>query len=194
MKREFNFRVGMVLLAMTMNLFAEDAIPANEKSAINSTNTVMEISWQELIPKDLTREKMRKGKSIDEEKQFGIVYDINVFKPRPELDGQLIRIGGFTLPLEMDGEKATEFLLVPFVGACIHVPPPPPIQIIYVTFPEGYKSRVLYDAVWVTGRLATKNANYNLDFVDGNEDIQVGYSLNAVTVAALPLGSVRRKQ
>ncbi len=85
----------------------------------------------------------------------------------------------------MDGEKAVEFLLVPFVGACIHVPPPPPIQIIYVKFPEGYKSRALYDAVWVTGRLATKNAKYNLNFVDGEEEIQVGYSLTATAVTPI---------
>lgn len=188
MRSSIHLIVVIAVFIMTTNLFAEDAKPPSEKPLNISANTLREITWKELIPEDLTREKMRKGKSIDEDKQFGIIYDVSVFKPRDDLHGQLVRIGGFTLPLEMDGEKSVEFLLVPFVGACIHVPPPPPIQIIYVKFPEGYKSRALYDAVWVTGRLATKNAEYNLNFVDGEEDIQVGYSLTATAVMPIKIG------
>ncbi len=188
MKRCMNGLIVVAVLGVAASLCAEDATPESEKNTTLSTNTVREISWGELIPKELTREQMRKGKSIDEEKEFGIIYDVNVFKPRADLHGQSIRIAGFTLPLEMEDEKSVEFLLVPFVGACIHVPPPPPIQIIYVKFPEGYKSRALYDAVWITGRLETENANYDLDFVDGNEEIQVGYSLTATTVTPVQFG------
>ncbi len=187
MRNSINLIVVIVVFIVAPNVFAEDAKPLSEKHPNISTNTLREITWKELIPEGLTREKMRKGKSIVEDKQFGIFYDVSVFKPRDDLHGQLVRIGGFTLPLEMDGEKSVEFLLVPFVGACIHVPPPPPIQIIYVKFPEGYKSRALYDAVWVTGRMATKNGKYDLDFVDGEEEIQVGYSLNAAAVEPISL-------
>ena len=49
-----------------------------------------------------------------------------------ELNGQRVRIPGYLLPLEVSATKVTEFLLVPYIGACIHVPPPPPNQIIYV--------------------------------------------------------------
>ncbi len=191
MRSSINIIVVVVIVIfifiVTTNILAENAKPPSKKHPNISTDTLREITWKELIPAGLTREKMRKGKSIDEDKQFGIIYDVNIFKPRADLHGQLVRIGGFTLPLEMDGEKAVEFLLVPFVGACIHVPPPPPIQIIYVKFPEGYKSRALYDAVWVTGRLATKNAKYNLNFVDGEEEIQVGYSLTATAVTPIKI-------
>lgn len=44
--------------------------------------------------------------------------------PNPEIIGESIRLPGYLLPLEMEGEKAVEFLLVPTVGACIHTPPP----------------------------------------------------------------------
>ena len=49
-----------------------------------------------------------------------------------ELDGQTVRIPGYLLPLELIGDRVNEFLLVPYVGACIHVPPPPLNQIVSV--------------------------------------------------------------
>ena len=49
--------------------------------------------------------------------QTGVVKDLH---------GKQVRLPGYILPLEMSGLKVTEFLLVPYVGACIHVPPPPP--------------------------------------------------------------------
>ncbi|UCH74828.1 MAG: DUF3299 domain-containing protein, partial [Rhodospirillales bacterium] len=51
------------------------------------------------------------------------------------LSGQSIRMGGYLLPLEFTGKATTEFLLVPYVGACIHTPPPPANQIVHVSYP-----------------------------------------------------------
>ncbi len=42
------------------------------------------------------------------------------------LDGADVRISGYIVPLEDGMDQATEFLLVPTNGACIHMPPPPP--------------------------------------------------------------------
>lgn len=78
-------------------------------------------------------------------------------KIRPELDGLAIRIPGYIVPLEFDDEQViTEFFLVPFFGACIHVPPPPPNQIIHVKYPEGFTLDSLYDAFWLSGTLKTE--------------------------------------
>ena len=55
-----------------------------------------------------------------------------------ELDGKRVRIGGYVVPLDFEATNVKEFLLVPFVGACIHVPPPPPNQIIYVKSAKGF--------------------------------------------------------
>ena len=73
----------------------------------------------------------------------------------PELDGQRVRIGGYVVALDFDATSIREFLLVPFVGACIHVPPPPPNQIIYVKAAEGFEISGQFDPVYVTGTLKT---------------------------------------
>jgi len=73
---------------------------------------------------------------------------------KPEMHDQAVRIPGFIVPLEFDDDQTiTEFFLVPFFGACIHVPPPPPNQIIYAKYPEGLKLEALYDPFWITGTL-----------------------------------------
>lgn len=67
-------------------------------------------------------------------------------------DGTRVKIPGFMVPLEDDAEKVREFLLVPYAGACIHVPPPPPNQIVLVRMAPG-KSAAMdwYNPVWVEG-------------------------------------------
>ncbi|MBZ2161046.1 DUF3299 domain-containing protein [Alteromonas stellipolaris] len=73
-----------------------------------------------------------------------------------------IRIPGFIVPLESSESKmVTEFFIVPYFGACIHMPPPPPNQIIYVSVEEGVELERLYDPFWFEGTLAidtTENA------------------------------------
>ena len=93
--------------------------------------------------------------------------------------GKLVRIPGYLLPLSFNDELAIEFLLVPYVGACIHVPPPPPNQIIYVTYKTGYKSEGLYAPIWVTGQLQIEQSEPELFLGDGSEKIPVGYRLQA---------------
>ena len=100
----------------------------------------------------------------------------------PALDGKTIRIPGYVLPLEFSGSKVTEFLLVPWVGACIHTPPPEPNQIVYVKADKAFDIRRTFDAVWVTGRLATAGSKRSVQIVDGSADIDVGYSLRASLV------------
>lgn len=98
-----------------------------------------------------------------------------------ELNGKRVRIPGFLLPLELSGTKVTEFLLVPYIGACIHVPPPPPNQIVYVKIVKkgGYDSKSLYEPVWVTGIIAVKSMVKELYLVDDSAGINIGYSMQA---------------
>jgi uncharacterized protein len=73
----------------------------------------------------------------------------------PAVVGQTVRIPGFVVPLEDGKDGLTEFLLVPYFGACIHSPPPPANQIVHVlpkTPAKGFRSM---DAVWITGVLST---------------------------------------
>jgi hypothetical protein len=94
------------------------------------------------------------------------------------LDGKRVRIGGYVVPLDFDATKVKEFLLVPFVGACIHVPPPPPNQLVYVRSEAGFEVKGSFDPVWVTGTMQTKVAFTGL--------AEAGYSLEAEKVEARP--------
>ena len=91
-----------------------------------------------------------------------------------ELDGQKVRLPGFVVPLDFEGTETSEFLLVPYFGACIHVPPPPSNQIVYVTTVAGYPLQELFDPVWVTGEIRTE-AHLN-DVGDA------GYTLQATII------------
>jgi hypothetical protein len=101
-----------------------------------------------------------------------------------ELDGQHVRLAGYLLPLEITDAKVTQFLLVPYVGACIHAPPPPPNQIVYVKVvqAEGIKRGGLYDPVWVTGKIKAKSMVKDLFFIDGSANVDIGYTMQADSV------------
>jgi len=70
------------------------------------------------------------------------------------LEGERVQIGGYVVPLDFDSTKVKEFLLVPFVGACIHVPPPPANQIIYVKPAQPFEIKATFDPVYVTGKIS----------------------------------------
>lgn len=71
-----------------------------------------------------------------------------------QLAGKRVSIPGFMVPLEDDLDHVTEFLLVPYAGACIHVPPPPPNQIVYVQMNKNTQVQVTFtDPILVTGTL-----------------------------------------
>ncbi len=101
---------------------------------------------------------------------------------REDYDGQTIRMPGYLLPLDVTEGKVTEFLLVPWVGACIHTPPPPPNQIVYVKAAEAWEVRSQWEPVYVEGTMAVGNVTKGLYLVDGASDINIGYTLNDTTV------------
>ena len=98
------------------------------------------------------------------------------------LNGLYIRMIGYLLPLDFDGKKGVEFLLVPWVGACIHTPPPPQNQIVYIKFDKGYETSSLYTPVWVEGTLRTESLTKELFLVDGKSNINLGYSMRPKSI------------
>lgn len=99
-----------------------------------------------------------------------------------DLDGQLVRMPGYALPLEFSGTGVKEFLLVPYVGACIHVPPPPINQTVYVSLDQAFVAEDLYTPVWVTGRMRVSRTSKSLSLVDGQSAVAAGYSLEGLKV------------
>ncbi len=102
----------------------------------------------------------------------------------PSLDEQRVRMPGFVLPLEYSGKKVSEFLLVPWVGACIHTPPPPPNQIVHVRLEKSaeFEPTGQFQPVWVTGVMRAKASKVKLSLVDGSADIDFGYSLRGTAI------------
>jgi hypothetical protein len=96
------------------------------------------------------------------------------------LDGKRVHIGGYVVPLDFESTRVKEFLLVPFVGACIHVPPPPANQIVYVKAEQGFDVQGTFDPVWVTGTLKVTPAFTGL--------AEAGYTLDAEKVEPRPQG------
>ncbi len=85
-------------------------------------------------------------------------FDVN-----PEYLGKRIVLPGFIVPTAYNEEReVTEFFLVPFFGACIHVPPPPPNQIIHVTFEQGLQLDNMYDAYYILGELSSQVVRHEL--------------------------------
>ncbi len=83
--------------------------------------------------------------------------DYNTGEMSPELEavvGREVKVPGYMVPLEDWAGEVSEFLLVPYVGACVHTPPPPPNQLVYVKMQYGRRVPVsFWDPVWIHGTL-----------------------------------------
>jgi hypothetical protein len=91
--------------------------------------------------------------SIKEDSYQQALISTNIIE---EMDGKAIKIPGFIVPLEFDdNQTVTQFFLVPYFGACIHMPPPPPNQIIFINYPLGLTVDSIYEAFWISGVLST---------------------------------------
>jgi len=99
-----------------------------------------------------------------------------------DLNGQQVRLAGYVVPLEMGGQKITEFLLVPYVGACIHEPVPPANQIVRVKFERGFEVEGRFTPVWVQGKMITQIEKSELFLMDGAASIPSSYTLEAGSI------------
>ena len=122
------------------------------------------ITWEELVPKDWDPGKALKGIDLSQlddsdpranELLMKLQELSNNAPTNPALNGVEVKIPGFIVPLEENKGEVTEFLLVPYFGACIHTPPPPSNQIIEVRPKQPSKGYRPMDTVWVSGTLRT---------------------------------------
>jgi hypothetical protein len=143
-----------------------------------------EVDWDALIPEEWSPGKIMEEYNADEiedddpraqellDKLEAVWREAPVV---PELDGQRVRLPGFVVPLDTDAEKIGEFLLVPYYGACIHVPPPPANQTVHVVTAKGREYRgQLFDTVWITGTLRVESTSSDL--------AEAGYRMEATSV------------
>ncbi|WP_372763391.1 DUF3299 domain-containing protein [Pseudoalteromonas sp.] len=147
-------------------------------SFVSSANPPKDIFWEDLIPKGHVQIDTQAQANHEGSEQNWVQPDLDAPVVKA-LDGTSVSLPGFVVPLEGDSEVITEFLLVPYFGACIHVPPPPPNQIVHVTIKGGVPIDSLYDAIVVTGIITTQTWS--------GEIAQVGYKMQAVGVAPFEL-------
>jgi len=159
-------------------------LPAKVESA------PLTLDWQDLVPKSglgepilvLSEQEIfgypdRKTFDGDDEDYAFLIESMETLKyqqppgayVKPELDGKLVRIPGYITPLSFTGAKLKEFLLVPYHGACIHRPPPPGNQIVFIKKAVGIVEERLYQPVWITGTLRSNSI--------GTALADVGYSI-----------------
>lgn len=131
--------------------------------------TYREILWDGLIPMDFTATAimakyqeqlaaMEDG-SPEANDLFAKMQDeFNNAPVNEAIDEALIRLPGFIAPLEYTDDLITEFLLVPYFGACIHTPPPPANQTVLVKTAEGQGIKVeeSYNPIWVMGKVTAE--------------------------------------
>lgn len=167
------------IIALGIALFA--ASPA-----MAAQDEVREIEWEDLMPEGwdpLAELDALMGDDVQSlsDNSVRAIELFNAYQEAvrsapvvTELDGQKVRLPGFVVPLDFEDTEISEFLLVPYFGACIHVPPPPSNQIVYVKTVAGYPLQELFDPVWVTGEL---RAEAHL-----NEVGDAGYTLQATII------------
>jgi len=101
------------------------------------------------------------------------------------LQDKTIQLSGYALPVDRDGDLVYQFLLVPWTGACSHMPTPPPNQIVLVTPAHPYKMKEAYEPVAVTGVLKPAMEKSQLFILDGVSIVQSGYTVRAGEVSSV---------
>lgn len=139
-------------------------VPALPRMALAAP--VREIAWEDLIPPGTPySEIVGEGDYNEVDDTWLPVFDENARRYNEALDGVLVKLPGFVIPLRQTAEGVTEFLYAPYAGACIHVPPPPPNQIVLVESPEPWLDGDGFGAVWVTGVLRIAELDTNLALI-----------------------------
>ena len=90
------------------------------------------------------------------------------------LHGRIVSLPGYAVPLDGDLSAVRSFLLAPYVGACIHVPPPPANQIVLVSSPVAHDFKEIFEAVLVIGEMRVEPVNAQI--------AEVGYQLRARSI------------
>jgi len=146
---------------------AAKALKAEEEMKARGVNA---IGWEDLMPEG-EEERLQKmyaaqmaamysiaeGSSADTATQIGSFNTVDTF------DGKKIRMPGYTVPFSYDAKaEISEFLLVPYFGACIHAPPPPPNQTIFIRTDKPILLKDLPQAVWIEGTLHAEKQESDL--------------------------------
>jgi len=176
-----------------------DVVPTDQQEALSDIDYWKSFPTGEVGPElAYQRDEAKKDVDADREKFAKLGVDIDALYEKylewvaeidrrgklteRKLDGKRVALAGYLLPLDFNPDGTNEFLLVPYVGACIHVPPPPPNQVVYVKSSKPYESVNLFEGVLITGKMKVQSQTRDLSFIDGSSDVGSGYVLEGETI------------
>ena len=172
---------GLAACSNSETKSAAETLPAKSVSAAEVT----EITWEDLMPEgedelleslyvefyqefernlvrnstplsQATPQEADVSSLISEGSAADTMEQIGTFNVVKDFDGKRIRVPGYVVPFDFNADaEHKEFLLVPYFGACLHTPPPPPNQIIFVRSDVAAKIENIEDPVWLEGTLTT---------------------------------------
>jgi len=149
-----------------------------------------ELDWKELAPDQDAEDKIvakyqplidkiTEGNEGDAKPIYDkMIAEFNGLPANPKLDGQKIKIAGYVTILEQEKGLVNEFLLVPNLGACIHVPPPPLNNTLLIKPKKNKRIHIddTYSPVWIKGIIRTKNTITSLaeaGYLIENADVEL---------------------
>lgn len=164
MKRGSRALILAAVFAMTMAAPAAPAWAAPEAE---------DLRWDDLWPdgeddviQDLYSDYLANlwDNPVAEGSEADVGVQIGTFNVVEDLDGVRVRLPGYAVPFDFrPGGHVSEFLLVPYYGACLHQPPPPPNQTVYVSAPDGpIQLPELWAPIWVEGEMRTEKRESDL--------------------------------
>jgi len=163
------------------------------------------IMWEDLMPEGSEEELMREYEqfyamlekryaantttladaadpyaAIAEGSDLDFMPQLGTFDTVEELNGEEVRIPGYVVPFDFDSSKRhREFLFVPYMGACIHTPPPPPNQIIFIRADPAVRIDDVWTPYWLEGTLKTEKTE--------NEVGDTAYSMSMSLIEPYPM-------
>jgi len=173
------------VLAMGLLACSDQAAQEAPESATQTTVPATRINWEDLMPEgeeeiletlyvefyEEFERQMTQGSSslmsaateeadvsslVEEGSADDTMGQIGTFNVVQDLNGKQIRVPGYIVPFDFSADAThKEFLLVPYFGACLHTPPPPPNQIILVRSDPAASIPNIYEPVWLEGTLTT---------------------------------------
>jgi uncharacterized protein len=160
--------LGSLLPCMSQAL--DPPKPASSvKNAATTTATPRELTWDDLLPESERFAPPVPSQRIqplfDDESGPAAVQEGSA-QVNSKLDGLMVKVPGFVVPIRFmrlpgseDAGLVSEFLLVPYYGACIHMPPPPPNQVVHVKMTSPTQMQSMYEPVWIIGKLSTRSVD-----------------------------------
>lgn len=132
----------------------------------------IDLSWEDLVPEDTSTIPNALRSLLPHDETAPLVSQQPASSGvRSDWNGEIVRLPGFIVPIDYTSTGVTAFILVPYVGACVHVPPPPANQLVFVTTPTPYENSSMFEPVDVIGMFGVSSLSTHL--------AEIGYALSA---------------